>query len=80
MTDKWRNEKEHMDEKKREGNKSKLNDGLCAIADLIERAQDDTCRAQRRLGMGREGAAKCEALNAKQCLILAIAKFEEIGT
>ena len=28
MTGGWRNEKEHMDEKKREGNKSKLNDGL----------------------------------------------------
>jgi len=55
------------------------NVGLSAIADLIERAQDDTCRAQRRLSMFREGAARVEALNAKQCLILAIDKFNELG-
>ena len=33
----WRNEKEYMDEKKREGNKSKLNDRVIATAEHFKR-------------------------------------------
>jgi hypothetical protein len=69
----------HIEIDKEDGVKVLCNEGLNAIADLIEHAQNDICRAQRRLVQKGEGVAKSEAASAKACLIMAMSKFEEIG-
>jgi len=53
--------------------------GLNAIASLIDRAQDDICRAQRRLEQKGEGVARSEAAAAKEYLNTAMVILNEIG-
>ncbi len=53
-----------------------LERGLREASDILESARDDLCRARRRLGCGRYGSAKVEAVGAQIGLRMAADRIE----